>query len=399
MYLSKRSGESDLQYHKRLINGKLVDKTLSDVDYSELAELIYGQPYSSDVARRMMYGSKKTLDIIEQENIDALGTDVSAEIDEQIVELKKERQKFFDQRAALNKIIREQARREELGEILTDAVVNERLPELRYEPHIHLSSDNDLLCSLNDIHYGININNAWNVYNPDVFKQMLCCYLDRIIEIASVHNSERCVLFCNGDMISGNIHKTVQISNKENVVKQIMGVSELLSEFIAELSKHFSYVQFVSVAGNHSRLDKKEDAPLDERLDDLVEWYLNARLSGFENVIIGGYEKVDSTMYLIDIRGKTYLGVHGDYDGSISKISALQTMAGRNVYAILSGHLHHNKIDEVQGIKTVMAGSFVGMDDYCVQKRIFGKPEQLICVCNSDGIACCYDVPLNNFQR
>ena len=30
--LSKRPNESDLQYHRRLVYGKLVDKTLSDFD-------------------------------------------------------------------------------------------------------------------------------------------------------------------------------------------------------------------------------------------------------------------------------------------------------------------------------------------------------------------------------
>ena len=51
MELTQREGESRAQYHKRLIYGKLVDKTLADVDYSELSEYIYGQSYSSDVAR------------------------------------------------------------------------------------------------------------------------------------------------------------------------------------------------------------------------------------------------------------------------------------------------------------------------------------------------------------
>ena len=64
----------------------------------------------------------------------------------------------------------------------------------------------------------------------------------------------------------------------------------------------------------------------------------------------------------------------------------MQTMAKEPVYAVLSGHLHHNKTDTVQGVKTIMAGSFLGMDDYCVGKRIYGMPQQLICVCNSNGV-------------
>ena len=100
-------------------------------------------------------------------------------------------------------------------------------------------------------------------------------------------------------------------------------------------------------------------------------------------------------MYLIDVRGKTYCGVHGDFDGSASKIQALQTMARKPLYAVLSGHLHHCKTDDVQGIRTIMAGSFLGMDDYCVQKRIYGRPEQMVCVCDETGVRCSYNVGLN----
>ena len=199
-------------------------------------------------------------------------------------------------------------------------------------------------------------------------------YLDRIIKIAEIHDCENCIVWENGDVISGSIHRSIQITNKENVIEQIMGASELIAEFLAELSKHFNTVKFVSVSGNHSRIDpNKDNALIEERLDDLVEWYLSARLQNFDNVQIGSGEKIDSTMYLIDIRGKTYLGVHGDFDGSAGKVQALQTMVGKPLYAVLSGHMHHNKVDEVQGIKTVMAGSFLGMDGYCVQKRIFGR--------------------------
>lgn len=59
-------GETDFEHHKRLVFGKLVNKTLSDVDYEELAQHVYGRDYSSDVARRMMYGSKFTLELLDQ---------------------------------------------------------------------------------------------------------------------------------------------------------------------------------------------------------------------------------------------------------------------------------------------------------------------------------------------
>ena len=381
--------------------GKMVDHTIDD-DYEELSERLFGDGscFSATEVRKRMYGMKAVIDAIEREGEDAIrSTDRMSELDRKKIELQAERQKFYDQRNAFNKLVRERSRQEELNEILVKSIQEGDLPRLDYEfdPYgVVTQSDNDLLVSLNDIHYGATVENYWNTYNSDICREMMCRYLDRIIQIARTHSSQNCIVWANGDEISGNIHKSITVTNKENVIEQIKGVSELIAEFIAELSKHFVTVTFVSVAGNHSRLDpNKDNALVSERLDDLIEWYLAARLQSFENVIIGGGETVDETMYLIDVRGKTYCGVHGDFDGSPSKIQALQTMARKPLYAVLSGHLHHCKIYDVQGIRTIMAGSFLGMDDYCVQKRIYGRPEQMVCVCDETGVRCSYNVSLN----
>lgn len=387
--------------------GKLVDRTIDD-DYEELSERLFGDGncFNSSEVRKRMYGMKAIIEAIERDGEASIrDEDTLSVLDSKRFELQKERQKFFDQRNALNKLLRERSRQEELNEILTEAVKSGNLPQLNYQRVEIEPSDNDLLVSLNDIHYGANVQNYWNTYNSDICREMMCRYLDRIISIGETHNSENCIVWANGDEISGNIHQSIAVTNKENVIEQIKGVSELIAEFLAELSKYFRQVVFVSVSGNHSRIDPNKDRALvSERLDDLVEWYLGARLQTFENVVIGTSDitttaaansvKIDNTMYLIDIRGKTYCGVHGDFDGSAGKVQSLQTMAGRPLYAVLSGHLHHNKTDDVQGVKTIMAGSFLGMDDYCVQKRIYGKSEQMVCVCDASGVRCTYDVPL-----
>ena len=381
-----------------IVVGKLVDHTIDD-DYAELSERLFGEGncFNSSEVRKRMYGMKAIIEAIERDGESAIcDEDMLSKLDAKKIELQKERQKFFDQRLAFNKLIRERSRQEELNEILVEAVKSGNLPQLQYERSEILPSDNDLLVSLNDIHYGANIQNYWNTYNSDICRKMMCRYLDRIISIAATHRSENCIVWCNGDEISGNIHQSIAVTNKENVIEQVKGVSELIAEFLAELSRYFRQVIFVSVAGNHSRIDPNKDRALvSERLDDLVEWYLGARLQNFDNIIIGGGEKIDGTMYLIDVRGKTYCGVHGDFDGSASKVQALQTMTRKPLYAVLSGHLHHCKIDDVQGIRTIMAGSFLGMDDYCVQKRIYGRPEQMVCVCDETGVRCSYNVGLN----
>lgn len=380
-----------------IVIGKLVDRTIDD-DYEELSERLFGEGncFSASEVRKRMYGMKAIIEAIERDGEESIrDADTLSALDVKKIELQMERQKFYDQRNAFNRLIRERSRQEELNEILVEAVKSGNLPQLHYERFDIAPSDNDLLVSLNDIHYGANVSNFWNTYNSDVCREMMCRYLDRIISIGETHRSENCVVWANGDEISGNIHQSIAVTNKENVIEQIKGVSELIAEFLAELSRHFNNVTFVSVAGNHSRIEPNKDrALISERLDDLVEWYLGARLQNFENITIGGGEKIDHTIYLVDVRGQTYCGVHGDFDGSASKVQALQAMAGKPIYAVLSGHLHHNKIDEVQGVKTIMAGSFLGMDDYCVQKRIVGRAEQMVCVCDENGVRCSYGIPL-----
>lgn len=396
--LERLVGESEIDFHKRLIYGKMVDKTLADVDYSELAPLVYGQEYAGDNARKMMYGSLRTLQLMDEcDEYKCVGSDAELlnKIELKQFELKKEQQKMFDQRTAISKLLRERARQEEINDIIVSCINSGELPELKYTPGVFSYSGRDILVSLNDIHYGAVVDNYWQKYNSDICAEMMSKYLEKVIRIGDEVNAENCIVWCNGDEISGNIHYSVAVSNKENVISQVIGVSELIADFIAELSKNFRTVKFVSVPGNHSRISPNKDTALNsERLDDIVEWYLKARMKEFENVEIGAGERIDPTMYMIDIRGKTYLGVHGDFDCTESKVQALNTMSGKQIYAVLSGHLHHNKVDSVQGIKTVMAGSFLGMDDYCVSKRIYGEPEQLVCVVTEDGIESMYDVPL-----
>lgn len=398
--LKKRVGESEFDFHRRVIYGKLVDKTLCDYDYTEIAQAIYGRPYAPDVARRMAYGSKRTLDLITQENVSA---STSKDVLDKITELRIERQKLFDERAALNRSIRAVARQQELSEIIERSVSSGALHALRTVAVAESDlgwAECDLLVSLNDIHYGATVDNHWRHYNSDVAVEMAARYADEVIRISKLHRPRNCYIYNAGDSISGSIHKSIQVTNKENVIQQVCGVSELIAEFICALAPHFENVFYVNVAGNHSRIDaNKKESLTPERLDNLIGWYLEARTKDIDSVKIMNEALIDDTMASFDIRGKRYVVVHGDFDNTTSSVQNLKAMCDDggdgDLYAVLSGHLHHNKIDSVCGCKSVMAGSFLGMDEYCVSKRIIGKPEQLVCVCDDSGIRCSYDIDLS----
>ena len=310
-FLRRQDGESKFEHHRRLLTAKLVTKTL-DADYATLAPYLYGQDYAPDVARRMAYGSMKTLALIENEGI-ADGRGVAEDIERQLAEVRVEKQKIADYRNDITRAVRERARMEEIEELIRNAIEKSDLPELSYEPAVEEAADNDLLITLNDIHYGAVVRNAWHSYDSDECRIMFSRYLDRIEEIRRTHNSENCTVVCAGDCISGNIHYNISVTNKENVIEQVIGVSELIAEFLHTLSGKFKRVTFVSVSGNHSRLNPNKDMTLtSERLDDLVAWYLKARLQNHENVCIPDETRIDPTMAAFYIRGKLYCCVHGD---------------------------------------------------------------------------------------
>ena len=236
----------------------------------------------------------------------------------------------------------------------------------------------------------------WGEYNSDIAKKRLNQLLNEIIAIKKIHNSENCFISLQGDAISGSIHKAIQITNRENVIEQIKIASELISSFCYELSKVFSNIYMTSVVGNHSRIDRKEDALHDERLEDIISWSIELSLKHIDNFYILK-TNLDNGIAKMTIRDKIYINIHGDFDRySNSGVSNLCMYLGFIPYAITFGHLHTCAVDETNGVKMIRGGSLAGAgDDYTIEKRLSGKPSQMVCICNNKGVACYYPIELD----
>lgn len=396
--LFKKENETELQHHKRIIYGKLVDKTLVDEDYTDLSEVAYGQRLSSDVARREFYGSKQTLDIVQKDIENNISDDAYIkEIQLQKEELEKEKVRMRDERTELNKRLRDTARFEQKLDLLECEIKKQGIEKFSpCYPSPTTTSNNDLLVILSDLHIGSEYYSFTGSYNSDIAKERLEQYLGEIIDIKNTHNSENCYVTILGDNISGSIHKSIAVSNRENVIEQIKLVSELISNFIYELSKHFNLVYVNSVNGNHSRLERKEDALKDERLDSIPIWFAKNKLEHISNIKIQ-LEELDSTVACVTIRDNTYLSLHGDYDSfTDSAVAKLVLWLGFKPDAILFGHKHFPATSETAGIKLIQCGSLCGSgDDFTISKRLKGNASQTVLVCTDKGIKANYDIKLN----
>ena len=400
MNLERKEGETENQYIWRI--GQMVDAGQID-NWKTIAPILNKQlrndetEYRDESAYRKKYQYAKMFyeDVFSKRESD----EYLQELEEQKIELKKERVRLQDERTNKNKNIRIEARVEQKLDYLEKIIANQGKidykplrPEQRKE--IQIKSDNDLIVMLSDLHIGQNFASAWGRYNLEVAKDRMEEYLNKIIEIKDRHRSENCFISLQGDMISNSIHKSIAITNRENVIEQVIEASEMVTSFIAELSKHFNHITVASVAGNHSRIDKKEDALKDERLDTIIEWYAKRKLEAFDNIEF--IDAFDNTITSFVVRGKHYVSCHGDYDSmNQNGLAKLSMMIGYFPYCVLLGHKHFPATTEINGIKMVQSGSMPGSgDDHTIELRLSGKPSQTVLVCNKDGIECNYTVEL-----
>lgn len=312
-------------------------------------------------------------------------------VSDEMRQLAEERVRVRDERNELNRLIRENARNQGFWDELRTELTRqgcEEYPSIP-TPCQYYDESRTLLVCLSDVHFGLRIDSPYGEYNPDVARRRLAQYLCDITDALSKCCCDRVVLALLGDMVSGNIHVTTRISNVQNVIGQVKSIGELLADFTYKLSIACSSVTVISVSGNHSRVDKYKEALNDERLDNLIPWYLSAKLAHLNNLAFyDAYELGDSTLCRVNIEGREYWFVHGDNDefsqaGAYKLVSFVRSSAP---YAIIYGHDHTARYLDGE-IKLLSSGSLCGSgDDHTVKKRLSGAPCQLMCVLSKRGL-------------
>ncbi|MBQ0035601.1 MAG: hypothetical protein KBT35_01650 [Firmicutes bacterium] len=366
---------------------------VTDLDWSEIVDK-YNLGIASDTLRKAqqvpLVGGSFIRDYYLSKSDKSDDTDkYNTELQSQLRELERKKIQYRDERNAWNKQNYTDARIEQKFDYLENVLSNFgkiNFKNTNNNPIVQIN-ENEMIICLSDLHIGETFSSAFGSYNSDIAVERISKYLESVKENAELYKVSKANIVLLGDNISGSIHHTIQVTNRENVIEQIKKASEIITSFCYECTKIFNNVDFYSVAGNHSRMDKKEDALHDERLDDLIAWIVNSSLSHIENF---KYIKniYDNGIATFNICGKNYAACHGDFDAMDKNgVANLTMMLGYIPYAVLRGHNHYPAFNEVSGVKFIQSGSLPGSgDQYTVEKRLVGKPSQTICICNNSGI-------------
>lgn len=310
-------------------------------------------------------------------------------------ELARNTIRYRDERRSWNKQNYMDARFEEVLSILEERLDNFAKVDFTHHNIPVIDGDKSMIICLSDLHIGQCFSSYFGEYNSDIAKERLQKYLDEVLKIAKENKVKKAYCFLLGDNISNSLHKTIEVSNKENVIDQLKLSIEYISSFCYELTNHFEHVYLASASGNHSRLQAKDLAQHSERLDAFIAWDVCRTLQYVDNFHSLLHRSIDDGIADVNIDGKTYLLIHGDYD-TPTKTGYLNLSNAVGFFPdyICCGHKHFCFFS--QESKFIQSGSLASSgDDYCIEKRLSGKASQMVCVVDKTGVKSIHPVILS----
>lgn len=308
-------------------------------------------------------------------------------------EIEKRRVLARDERVSYTRTLRDEARKDAVVELFREEIRRAEPPVVR--ERIKTYSDKAVYAMISDIHYGLTFDNYAGHYDSRIAEKRVMKYAQHIVRIGESAGADTCYVSLMGDLISGNIHTTIRIENRENIIQQVVGVSELIAAFLYYLAEHFETVIVNSVDGNHSRTEAKaEDALRAEKLDALVPWYCKTKLEQLSNVAFND-NLYDPTIGRFNIFNKTYICVHGDMDNDLkSSVNRIERMTNQKIDYILAAHLHVPEM-RMEDVGYIRNGSVCGSgDEYTVKKRLFSPAAQVCMVVSEQGVESLHSVAL-----
>lgn len=317
-----------------------------------------------------------------------------------VADAQKTKIRQLDIRSSYLRALRRDARKDELLQIF-ERTIQRAQPVSYRRIDSNTSQDKMMYVMLSDIHYGLSFTSGYSDYNSSIATARTMDYADKIIKVAEKNGVKNwCHVSLMGDLISGGIHQSIRIQNQQDIVQQIIGVSELVSAFLEKLAGYFNKVTVTSVSGNHSRIQFDLGNSLrKERLDCLIPWYCKTKLSNYDNVMFEENE-YDSTVSVCDVFGNTVVSVHGDLDPNLKTSAArLSDFIGKRIDFLLAGHLHVSEL-RYQDTVYIRNGAVVtGGDEYTTKKRLFAPATQTCMILSSNGLEVLYPIKLSGGQK
>ena len=400
MNFKQLPNESAYKWKERLCLAKL-NKEI-DLDWSEIVEVL-GLECSSDHLRKTAYGIKEAS---EYAIANVSDDEYLKELDQKVVEVKKERMKLSTEKAEYNKYLRSIARVELWEEKVKDAIANLEPIQVPTMLKSYPSGIKIGITGFADAHFGKEFTirglngELLNEYNEEVFKARMWAFQEELIHIVEKEKLTQLKFFILGDLLEGMLRQSVLQSLQYGMVDSTMILSEFLAVWFNELSKHVALDIYTSV-GNHSELrvlnSKSFDFP-HENMERIIIHYIQARLKDNTNVVVNEAK----FMNYVNVFDLNILATHGQHEKDLAKsVDEYIRLYNCPINMLLTGHLHNLKNQVVgitefgKNVELTQFPSLVGCDDFSMKiKKSSPAGSYLIVVSEHGRTRIKYDINL-----
>ena len=382
------------EYKKKLFAARALGN-LSGDEVAEMMEKLFGimgtgNKYRKDYERHYKIDIERELskDILLREH--SSSNDDVNDIRQTLKDIRLEKVKLSDERVQNNAFIRRMAREDTIKEIAHEyAKQMNKDKVLEFHPvssKFDLTAKQEGILCLSDWHYGIVVDSYFNKYDPDVCKERIQTLQDKVISKGLKLGVSKIHVVNLADLIAGRIHQTIRLQSRIDTVTQIMDVSEILAEFLANLSSYFK-IEYYDCLDNHSRLEPNKSESLDlESLARITKWFLKERLANRKDVIYIHDNIISEDIITFEVLGHKIVAAHGHKDKSSKVIDNLTLFTKEHYDLVLSAHEHHFSADEKNNTIRFSSGTLMGSDDYSESLRLTSTPSQLFIVASEDNV-------------
>lgn len=383
-------GETDLACQIRLTRLK---QNGNDIDWHEIAELV-GDGRSSEAFRKDSYGIRRLDQYLQEVGKEEMSDEEIDKLNEKILELKIEKNKVSDLKTYVNKESRKLSKVENVINLIIDeckSISDFKLIDTDKVNTYPNGSKANLLVS--DVHYD-GSESPINNFNK---------LIDITINKCKLHEINQLNVMLAGDLINNELKTTIRLENQENVSKQIIGVSKLISDGLYKLAKHIPMLTVSICTGNHERgiEDYKKSLTTDNYMP-IIKELIQLRIDDIHNIVIIPNvvinDEIDDRFCVLNIDNKTHVVMHGDGLKNVEKnaIRTIEGYIGKNIridYLYL-GHFHSEKSFQNYDANIIINGALCNGSDYGKKLLLRTPPTQKLMILNDGDVECTYNIKL-----
>ena len=156
---------------------------------------------------------------------------------------------------------------------------------------------------------------GFNEYSPDICRSRNIDFIERFLSWLSIqragYNIPDCTVLITGDLIAGDIHDELRVTNAFPVPVQIVEAAKIHARQLALLAPHFENVNVHYITeDNHSRLTKKTQAKEagKNNYNYVIAELIGAYIKNLKNINFNVYPMLETVVQVCNTR---YLICHG----------------------------------------------------------------------------------------